>query len=219
LEAIGISTTKPILGLVDLQELGVGRVPKTPLAVTLNFLSRLFNESAISGIVIRTGNLAEDGQANAAELLEKLHERGVPVVLKCQHDDSLLKDVDLRILVGVIIESACILPNGERRDYFRSQLLRDTMVRCAEERIERPEFFVGFHDVWETRPRAAVVRRASKIAQHFGAVLEFEPSRLSGPVQMNTAKLPVSMSGFEYLRRSETCEVSLNGQRELICCH
>jgi hypothetical protein len=82
------------------------------------------------------------------------------------------------------------------------------MVRCAEERVERPDFFVGFHDVWEARPSAAVARRATKIAQHFGAVLEHEASRLSGPVWVNTPRLPVSMSGFEYLRRSDTSEVS-----------
>lgn len=132
----------------------------------------------------------------------------VPVILVCQHDCEAIDDVDLSIASGLIVENACILSNGQRRDYFKARRLRDTMARCTLQRDKRPDFFVGFLDRWETQPMPSVVRRAAKIAQHFDAVIEHGPI---DPTATGKASSLVSasktMSAFEYLRRAEMAEV------------
>ncbi|KAK3349640.1 hypothetical protein B0T25DRAFT_582541 [Lasiosphaeria hispida] len=111
------------------------------------------------------------------------------------------KHVDFGLLVGVIIENACILTDGGRRDYFHSQQLREVMSRCAGERAKRPGFFVGFRDGWDKQPSAAVVCRAFKVAAHFGAVLEHHANGEAA------RRLPFPMSGFEYLRKAKMTEL------------
>ncbi|KAF5664992.1 glycosyl transferase [Fusarium heterosporum] len=141
-------------------------------------------------------------------LLACLASLEVPVILRCQHDCEAIDVVDLSLAAGVIVENACILPNGERRDYFKARRLRDTMARCREQRDKRPEFFIGFLDRWETRPKPSVVRRAAKVAQHFDAVMEHGPidSNMGGKASI-LQSANKSISAFEYLRRSEMIEV------------
>lgn len=137
----------------------------------------------------------------------RLCELQVPVVLKCHHDSKVLGAINLKFLAGIIIKNACILEDGSRRDYFRSTALRDVMAKCADERVERPTFFVGFLDRWQHRPSAAVVRRSQKLSSHFGAVLEHGPAVSPASPQDATTQMPASLSAFEYLRRSETSEL------------
>ncbi|KAF4946020.1 hypothetical protein FGADI_11524 [Fusarium gaditjirri] len=132
----------------------------------------------------------------------------VPVILVCQHDCESIDDVDFSLASGVILKNACILPDGERRDYFRARRLRDTMARCSAQRDKRPDFFVGFLDRWETRPKASVIRRAAKIAEHFGAVMEHGPiDPVMGVKASSYESAKKTMSAFEYLRRSDMVEL------------
>ncbi|KAF5000934.1 hypothetical protein FGRMN_1391 [Fusarium graminum] len=152
-------------------------------------------------------------------LLACLTSLEVPVILRCQHDCEAIDIIDLSLAAGVIVENACILPNGERRDYFRARRLRDIMARCREQRDKRPEFFIGFLDRWETRPKPSVVRRAAKVAQHFDAVMEHGPiDSTTGGRESILQSASKSISAFEYLRRSEMIELQkcwMTGKRKI----
>ncbi|CAG7564503.1 unnamed protein product [Fusarium equiseti] len=149
-------------------------------------------------------------------LLACLASLDVPVILQCHHDCEAIDHVDLSLASGVIIENACILPNGQRRDYFKARRLRDTMARCSAQRDKRPDFFVGFLDRWATRPKPSVVRRAAKVAQHFDAVMEHGSSTDAKAYPLESATK--ALSGFEYLRRAEMVEVQkcwTSGERRI----
>lgn len=164
---------------------------------------------SLSGLALRCSTAKNPKQVD--RLMERLYSDKVPVLILCQHDSDVLDSLSFEHASGVIIESACILPTGERRDYFISRRLRDTMARCAKEREERPDFFVGFLDLWEKRPHPSVIRRAVKLAEHFGAVIEHGPVSFGTELGLgnNTVKsASESVGGFEYLRRSESTEVS-----------
>jgi hypothetical protein len=152
-------------------------------------------------------------------LLEMMASVRMAIVVMADHDSPLWGDLDFCLVAGIIVENACILRNGDRRDYFRSGILRDAMRKSATERDNRTEFFVGFLDLWEQRPSAAVVRRAAKVSQHFGAVMEHGPVDRSRPTgEMRNASR--SISAFEFLRLSENIEVrsawKSNGQSNLL---
>ncbi|KAK3331852.1 hypothetical protein B0T19DRAFT_456261 [Cercophora scortea] len=201
-------TQQPLVaGLLD-----ITTGSQTSLPDFSGHVSSLVNkDKIISAITLRAADFAQDGDEFDAlnNLLWGLHQQRVPVLLNCHHDDPQFERVDFGLLVGVIIDNACILPDGDRRDYFRSQRLRNIMARCARERIERPGFFVGFHDIWDQRPPAAVVCRAEKLATHFEAVFEHGPCQNTGTGvhQGHLERLPRSTSGFEFLRKPETTQV------------
>jgi hypothetical protein len=199
--SLSASPKQLLLGLVETTDITPVTVP-----VWLNYLSNLYREGAVTAIVLRA--VGEGHKDVTVELIWQLHERGIPVLLKAYHDDNMLDRIDFGPLVGIIIENACILPNGQRRDYFYSQRLRHVMVKCAEQRAERPAYFVGFHDLWDTQPSAAVVCRAAKLAKHFGAIFEHGPKRANGEANHSSASASPSISGFEYLRKPETSDVS-----------
>lgn len=130
----------------------------------------------------------------------------VPIVIVTPFDNPKLKKIPLSHILGLIMENGLILPDGHRRDYFSAVPLRTVIARCTKERETRPDFFVGFMDLWENRPTAAVVKRAEKLTKHFAAVLTHRPS---GPMQLGDMNPPipsVTLSGFEHLRRWETTE-------------
>ncbi|KAK3682047.1 hypothetical protein B0T22DRAFT_432377 [Podospora appendiculata] len=203
-------TKQPLLaGLLDIRASS-----QTSLPSLTNHLSSLVNKNGVvSAIVLRARAVGladhKDEYEAVHNLLWRLHQQRAPVLLNCHHDDPAFEHVDFSLLVGVIIDNACILPDGNRRDYFRSQRLRDIMARCAQERAERPGFFVGFHDVWDQQPSAAVVCRAEKLATHFEAAFEHGPCRNTGTdvSQTHQERLPRSTSGFEFLRKPETAQV------------
>lgn len=203
----GVPASTPVLGLVDGQDLALESVSESAIAGTVDYLFSIYSDNAVVGLVIDVGLLGEDGVAFVPDILIRLCELQVPVVLKCHHDSKVLKVVNLKFLAGIVIENACILEDGKRRDYFRSLALRDVMARCADQRIERPSFFVGFFDRWNTRPSAAVVRRSAKLADHFAAVLEHGPVTSPTSSPGAAVKMPTSLSAFEYLRRVETSEL------------
>ncbi|KAJ4420671.1 hypothetical protein N0V82_004237 [Gnomoniopsis sp. IMI 355080] len=197
----------PVLGLVDSQDLGIETVPDFSPSSTIDFLSKVHNENAVVGLVLDVGLLGDSATLIIPEILVGLARLQVPVILKCHHDSSVLAAVDFKFISGLIIENAAILEDGTRRDYFRSTALREVMDRVADQRLERPKFFVGFFDRWHVRPSAAVIRRAVKLADHYAAVLE-HCQVLSGlDIDGVPGKQPVSLSAFEYLRKPETAEL------------
>ncbi|KAK0733184.1 hypothetical protein B0T26DRAFT_808046 [Lasiosphaeria miniovina] len=168
------TTHQQLAGLLD-----AGQVSQTSLPVWANFVSNLVRkDKVLTTIVLQVSetNGSDESASLIASLLCEFCRSEVPVLLKFPHDDSALtRDIDFGLVAGVIVENACILRTGERRDYFRAQGLRDIMARAAEERAHRPAFFVGFHDVWSSQPSAAAACRAEKLARHFDAVFEHGP--------------------------------------------
>lgn len=197
----------PVLGLVDSQDLGIETVPDFSPSTTVDFLFKVHADNAVVGLVLDVGLLGDSAAVIIPEILIGLARLQVPVILKCHHDSNLLASVNLKFVAGLIIENAAILEDGTRRDYFRSIALRDVMDKVADQRLERPKFFVGFFDRWHVRPSAAVIRRAVKLSDHYAAVLEH--GQVLSPLDTESVpgKQPVSLSAFEYLRKSETAEL------------
>ncbi|KAF2423713.1 hypothetical protein EJ08DRAFT_595586 [Tothia fuscella] len=166
------------------------------------------------GLVLRISDVM--GHERMKELLRTCHTWKIEVIVMCRPDDAILEWVDFSIIAGLILENATILPNGHRRDFFRAERVRELMAQCAEKRIERPSFFVGFYDLWHTRPTAAVVRRAFKVAEYYGATLEHLPLMDAYWEDNAKRKLPMSLGGFDYLKRPETVNLQKRWTEETI---
>lgn len=141
------------------------------------------------------------------DLLGRLAELGLAVVLMVHPGESLLNDIDFRMVAGVVFLNACILRNGMRRDYFQALELREGLGRCDRQRKLRPSFFVGFLDLWDDRPSPAVVRRSHKYAKHHDAVIHIGPALGITNVAQNQPSGEVSLSGFDWLKRQDIIEV------------
>ncbi|KAK4223260.1 family 4 putative glycosyltransferase [Podospora fimiseda] len=206
-----------VLGCVNIQN-----VPQESISTWTASLTKLVRDDSLaSGVILRMPSPPKDHEQDVLisilnELLVSLNEQEVPVIINLHHDDeATLEQVDLAMSSGLIVNNACILPDGQSRDYFRSYNLRKIMTRCAGERTKHPRFFVAFYDTWQIRPSPAVVCRAEKLARHFEAVFEHGPaiSSLTGEV------IPKSVSGFEVLRKPETTELQKvwTGQKKGVC--
>lgn len=203
----GVPPSTYVLGLVDGQDLGADYESGSAVSVIVDYLFNVYSDKAVVGLVLDLDSLRDNGAELVPEIIIGLCELQVPVILKCHHDSRIWGAINMKFLAGIIIKNACVLEDGNRRDYFRSVALRDIMSKCADQRVERPTFFVGFLDHWHTRPSAAVVRRSQKLSDHFSAVLEHGPVPSATSSQGSSAKMPSSLSAFEYLRRSETSEL------------
>lgn len=193
------------LASVDLHGLGTHALDDTEVHSTAEFLVGVHAQNELAGLALRCTKVEQPGQVH--KLVKRLRDEHISVLILCNHDSDTLGSIDLQHASGIILENACILPNGERRDYFRSKQLRTAMARCMKIREDTPDFFIGFLELWEQRPHPSVIRRAVKLAEHFGAIIEHGPSNpaleIANPVKEATSTL----SGFEYLRRSESTEV------------
>lgn len=191
-----------VLGYVDLNNLLANVVLAVEIENTVDLLSKLFEASAVHALVLRPIRLDSLDDPRAAwfnSLLEQLIGRRIHVLVICHHDDPFLPVVNLGLIDGLIIENACILESGERRDFFRSAMLRHLASGCWEQQTARPSFFLGLLDLWDRQPSPAVVRRAFKLAAHFGAHYEHGRTKESAAPD----DPPSSLSGLEYLRRDE----------------
>lgn len=199
---------KMALASVDIDSFGSDALEPSQIEATADFLADTYLRNSLAGFALSCSNAKKPEQMDG--LLERLYRSRIPVILSCEHDSEALDSVCLTYASGLIVENALILPNGERRDYFRARRFRQIIGRAHKEREERPDFFIGFLDRWTRRPHPATIRRAVKLAEHFGAVIEH------GPVDPNyMLKVPITsatqtLSGFEYLRRAETIQVCLN---------
>ena len=132
-------------------------------------------------------------------MLRGLRRQNLPVILQGDPDSQILKTIDLSLASGIILENASILPSGRRRDFFEAALLRDVIARCKRQRKERPGFFIGFLEIWDKRPSAAVLRRAYKLADFFGAVVE---ARHRVRDQQTEPPRGICLSGFDWLKKA-----------------
>ncbi|CAI6086454.1 unnamed protein product [Clonostachys chloroleuca] len=192
-------TDKMSIGYVDLKMLAEDALSVSSISATAQNLYDTHRSSNLPAIAIRCDNNTSADQVN--HLLEILYFKGVPVIILAHHDMSIWDSIDLGNATGVIVESACILPNGERRDYFKARPLQTLMSRCSTQRETRPDFFVGFMDLWEKRPHPSIIRRSVKLAEHFGAVMEHGPIDPSINHGGRIRAAATTLSGFEYLRR------------------
>lgn len=130
-------------------------------------------------------------------------------------DVMLLEDSDTPttapvypLVAGVVFRNAAILTNGERRDFFQATKLRTALARCKMQQKTREEFFVGFLDLWHTKPLPAVVRRANKMAKFHKATLH----QASSDSLQNSITLPVAdcLSAFDLLRSQDIVKAQEN---------
>ncbi|KAH6670982.1 glycosyl transferase [Plectosphaerella plurivora] len=204
--ASGVSMpAKMSLARVDVDSLGADAIDDTNLDNTADALwDACFNQN-VAGLALRCSLNTKGKQLE--KLLAALYTRRISSLLLCNHDWESLDKLDLQHASGLIIENACILPDGQRRDYFQSRRLRETMTRCTKEREERAEFFVGFLDQWNVRPHPSVVKRAVKLAEHFGAVFEHGPIDALRGLNTVHANASRTIGAFEYLRRAEVVDM------------
>ncbi|EJT52261.1 hypothetical protein A1Q1_05471 [Trichosporon asahii var. asahii CBS 2479] len=196
----GNGPQKMKLGAVDLEDLTDDALSLANLGDTVVDLLDRFVELELNGFALRVAPRSTAEEIDS--LVDALHYRGVSSIVCIHEQHPALNELNLELPAGLIVENACILPSGEPRDFFQARPLRDLMADCARERQNRPEFFVGFLDQWENRPHPAVIRRAIKIAEHYGAVFEHRP-RLLGSAPTSTR----TIGGFEYLRRPEIVDL------------
>ncbi|KAI7152996.1 glycosyltransferase family 4 protein [Hortaea werneckii] len=149
------------------------------------------------GLVLRHSRGESTGRVS--DLLRKLRQRLIPVILQADADCQIWDDLDFRLIDGVLLQNACVLPDGHRRDFFRASRVRICAAQCKQERSSRPGFFFGFLETWSTRPSAAVIRRAYMLGDFFGAVVQVRPEQASDESE---AVKETPISGFDWLKLS-----------------
>jgi hypothetical protein len=191
-----------VVGLIEMQELDFGDLSMGVLTNLGKQLDLLRIQKGYSGLVLHLTDDTSSNQIN--ELLQVLWRKNINLFAMCDPDHKALSTIDLDLLVGIIVENACILPSGRRRDFFQGDRLRSIMGRCADARIDQPGFFIGFLDLWCDRPTAAVARRAFRIAEYYGATLFHGPGSERERLRPTC---PMSLSGFDFLKSYEMVEV------------
>ena len=114
--------------------------------------------------------------------------------------------IDPAIVSGVIYRNACILSNGSRRDLFQATKLRVSLARYNKEVKADPAFFLGFLDLWASRPLPSVIRRSFKFARYHGVVLPHE-SAGSIDEKPHRANGSNAFSAFDWLKRADVIQV------------
>ncbi|THX33102.1 hypothetical protein D6D10_07915 [Aureobasidium pullulans] len=158
-------------------------------------INNLRLKQGLHGVVITydASNSAEEINA----LLEALRSLHVSTILMCDSDLRLLESIHFGLMDGLIVQNASVLPDGQRRDFFRAVQVRECVARCKRQMKLCPEFFMGFLEMWTVRPSAATLRRAFKLADFFGAVIQAQATS-----QHNT-RTDMCLSGFDWLKRPE----------------
>lgn len=202
----GAIPTRTNLASVNLGTIGSAAFEDDVIHHTANFLADTCLQNGLAGLAVRSSTTIEPHQVE--RLIELLFLRDISVLLLCNHDSDELDFISFAHASGIVIENATILRNGERRDYFQAGRLRSLMGRCGKEREMRPDFFLGFLELWHHRPHPSVIRRAVKLAEHFGAVVEHGPVNPKMRSEAYARDAGRTLSGFEYLRRVDVTEVS-----------
>jgi hypothetical protein len=158
-------------------------------------INNLRLRQGLHGIVVPYSQ--DDSAEDINALLIALRNLHVSVILKGDPALAIVDSISFALIDGFMIKNACVLPDGQRRDFFRAASLRECVARCKRQMKKRPEFFMGFLEVWTIRPSAATLRRAFKLADFFGAVIQAQAAS-----QHNT-RTEMSLSGFDWLKRPE----------------
>jgi hypothetical protein len=158
-------------------------------------INNLRLKQGLHGVVVSYNQ--DDSAEDISALLLAFRNLHVSVILKGDPDLEIVSSISFALIDGFMIQNACVLPNGQRRDFFRAASLRECVARCKRQKKKRPEFFMGFLEIWTTRPSAATLRRAFKLADFFGAVVQAQAAS-----QHNT-RTEMSLSAFDWLKRPE----------------
>ena len=158
----------------------------------------LLNLHSLDGMVIEL----EDSNSLhfVHSMLRKLRQVREPVLLMANADAKVLDGIDLSLSDGIVICNANVLPNGQRRDFFRASRVRDLAARAKRQRSYRPDFLFAFVELYDVQPSAATLRRAYKLADFFGALISARP-RIIDVSSLCPSQMP--LSGFDWLKRSE----------------
>ncbi|KAK5011641.1 hypothetical protein LTR28_010812, partial [Elasticomyces elasticus] len=150
-----------------------------------------------------------------------LCQKQVNVVVMTQPDDPLIEYINFNLVAGVIFLNACVLPNGLRRDFFQAAQLREGIGRCLRQKKTRPDFFMGFFDLWDTRPNAATVKRAQRVADFHSTTIHIRPRTSITRVEYSDHAKEVCLSGFDQLKKPEIIELQRVWTTETkpIACH
>ncbi|PHH88176.1 hypothetical protein CDD83_7877 [Cordyceps sp. RAO-2017] len=195
------SPPKKGLGCVDLASLGSRALEDDRLTETAQLLAGACVDKNLSGLAFRLSSSLQSKKVE--KLMQRLSSNDFPALVFLHHDSTTLDSLSLEHAAGVVIQNAVILPNGQRRDYFQAQGLRSIMARSVKERERKPEFFIGFLELWELQPHPAVIRRAVKLAEHFGAAVQHAPSSPSLGPERRLVGADRTLSAFEYLKRPD----------------
>lgn len=171
------------------------RFSKENIGERAAFVNNLRLKHGLHGFIVSYshGDSAEDINI----LLIALRNLHVSAILMGDPDLEIVDSISFALIDGFMIKNACILSDGQRRDFFRAVQVRECVARCKRQMKKRPEFFMGFLEVWRTRPSAATLRRAFKLADFFGAVIQAQAAS-----QHNT-RTEMSLSAFDWLKRPE----------------
>lgn len=149
----------------------------------------------LRGVVVSYS--CDDSAEKINTLLIALRNLHVSVILRGDPDLEVVDSISFALIDGFMIQNACVLPDGQRRDFFRAVQMRECVARCKRQMKHRPEFFMGFLEVWMIRPSAATLRRAFKLADFFGAAIQVQA------ISQNNTRIEMSLSGFDWLKRPE----------------
>jgi hypothetical protein len=160
-----------------------------------DLVNKLRLQQGLHGVVIRYN--VDDSADEVNALLKALRRQHISAILMGDPDVEVINFLHLGLVDGLIIQNASVLPNGQRRDFFRAAQMRECVARCKRQMKGRPDFFMGFFESWTTRPSAATLRRAFKLADFFGAVIQAQAE-----MQHHTRQ-EMCLSGFDWLKRPE----------------
>lgn len=175
------------------------------------WLSRFCIENGLGGVVIDSEVIKIPRFRN---FLSHLAQDQLQVILLTDASHPM-DNVDINLLCGKIYTNACILPTGQRRDFFQAAKLRSSLSRVAQARNSNPGFFVAFHDLWDYSPSPAVIRRSHKFSNFNGAVFAHGLS-----TRTDHPHSQACLSAFDWIKRDDTVQVSMKIQMSfsLITC-
>lgn len=194
--------TSQVFALLDRDDWDRFDESRSTLSGLVEGLLPVLNEKHFTGVVVPS-EFFETNEVD--QLLHMFAEKGVSCLYMKDADEPASR-VNLSLTCGVIFKNACIQPDGTRRDFFRASNLRDGLARCTAQRESRPNFFVGFLDLWNVKPSAAVVRRSTKLTSFNGAVLHCGPAQ-RGPGLHGLQITRNCSSAFDWLKREDIIQV------------
>lgn len=164
----------------------------------------LEQNEAYSGVVLRISISTAFCARTWSTLCRHLKELQLIVYLEVHPPYLDLVSIDLQVIDGVIIRNATVLTDGQRRDYFQGQELRQLLGRCARQRRLRSQFVTIFHDPCDA-PSTPVLRRAFKFARSHGAILSVCRPNSSGDEDAVPDAEP--LSALDWLKRPDVLEL------------
>ncbi|KAI5203258.1 hypothetical protein E4T38_05187, partial [Aureobasidium subglaciale] len=152
-------------------------------------------KQGLHGVVVSYHHGDSSKEINA--LLVALRDLHVSVILMGDPDLTIIDSLHFGLVDGLVIQNASVLADGQHRDFFRAVQVRECVARCKRQMKHRPEFLMGFLEIWTIKPTAATLRRAYKLADFFGAVIQAQA------ISQHNTRTEMSLSGFDWLKRPE----------------